>query len=137
MPDEATGPADRERLLARAIGRWDTDGGAGAGAGLPEMQPDTPPLTNAEIVQLQVRVIALENVLTVLLAEASDRQLTLVREIASYIAPRPGFTPHRLTVHAAARITSLVDRAAYLQALRAAGHDADIARGGADHADGR
>lgn len=123
-------------MLARAIWRWDTDGGAGPGAGLPEMQLETPPLTNAEIVQLQVRVIALENVLTVLLAEASDRQLTLVREIATYIAPRPGFTPHRLTVHAAARITSLADRAGYLQALRA-GHEADTPGEGADHADGR
>lgn len=61
--------SDRELLLRRALGRWDNEGGA-TGAGPQqdvhrvEVQPGVPPLTNAELVQLQVRVIALENLVT-------------------------------------------------------------------------
>lgn len=47
--------------------------------------PDAPPLTNAELVQLHIRVIALENLVTSLLSEASDRQLMIAREMAAYI----------------------------------------------------
>ncbi len=79
---------------------------------------DALPLTNAEIVQLQIRVIAIENVLAVLLAEASDHQLQLVRQMSANILPRPGVTPHRLTIHAAARMINLVDGAVHLQELR-------------------
>ncbi|SEN24659.1 hypothetical protein SAMN04487857_11290 [Pseudomonas sp. ok272] len=72
----------------------------------------TPPaLTNAELVHLRVRVIALENLVIALLAEASDRQLAVAREMADYIFPRPGFTQHPLTVHAAAQMTHSVERA--------------------------
>jgi hypothetical protein len=72
---------------------------------------EAPPLTNAELVQLQVRMIALENLVIALLAEATSEQLALVRDMAAYISPRPGRTQHRLTVHAAAEMHSLVDRA--------------------------
>jgi len=75
------------------------------------MQADVPPLNDAELVQLQIRVIALENLLIALLADAPQSQLDLARSMATYISPRPGFTPHRLTVHAAAEMISLVDRA--------------------------
>lgn len=30
--------------------------------------------------------------------------------MASYISPRPGYTPHTLTIHAADQMRSLVDR---------------------------
>jgi len=70
-----------------------------------------PELTNAELVQLQVRVIALENLVIALLSQASPQQLGLVREMATYISPRAGFTPHRLTIHAAAQIVHLAERA--------------------------
>ncbi|MGL6111358.1 MAG: hypothetical protein ACRC2B_14795 [Rubrivivax sp.] len=70
-----------------------------------------PPLSNAELVQLRVRVIALENLVIALLAEASERQLALVREMSTHISPRPGFTAHRLTIHAASEMLSLMDRA--------------------------
>jgi hypothetical protein len=70
-----------------------------------------PELTNAELVQLRIRVIALENLVIALLAEASDRQLELAREMAAYISPRPGFTQHPLTIHAAAHMVDLVERA--------------------------
>ena len=76
-----------------------------------DMPTDVPPLTNAELVQLQIRVIALENVVIALLATASDHQLALARAMAGHIFPRPGFTFHRLTVHAAAEMISLVERA--------------------------
>ena len=73
--------------------------------------PDDTPLTNAELVQLRIRVIALENLVIALLAEAPDRQLTLARGMATYISPRAGFTPHPITLRAAEEMLSLVDRA--------------------------
>ncbi len=73
-------------------------------------------LTNAELVQLQIRVIALEQLVIVLLSEASDRQRELAVELASDISPRAGFTPHRLTIHAAAQMTHLSGRASLFRA---------------------
>ncbi|OCR25127.1 hypothetical protein AFK24_10125 [Pseudomonas syringae] len=70
-----------------------------------------PALTHAELVHLRVRVIALENLVIALLAEGSERQLAVAREMADYISPRPGFTQHPLTVHAAAQMTHSVERA--------------------------
>jgi hypothetical protein len=71
----------------------------------------TPPLSDAELVQLRVRVIALENIVIALLAQVPEPQLALVREMATHISPRQGFTPHPVTIHAAAEIDSLVRRA--------------------------
>ena len=123
-PDRKSDSSERRRLLTRAISRWDNDGGGGDGGcaltALVDAQADALPLTNAELVQLQIRVIALENLLAVLLVDASDRHLNLAREIAEYISPRPGFTPHRLTIHAAARMTSLIERAGHLRNLQCA-----------------
>ena len=97
---------DAANLRQRAMSRWDNEGGAG---------PDGPPvvsghngdkiavpeMTNAELVALHVRMIALENLAIALLATASDQQLELAREMAGYISPRPGSTQHPLTVRAA------------------------------------
>lgn len=69
-------------------------------------------MTDAELVQLRVRVIALENLVIALLAEADDRQIALAREMAAYVSPRPGFTHHPLTIHAASHMVDLVQRAA-------------------------
>lgn len=67
-----------------------------APASRPDEQPtEDTPLTNAELVQLRIRVIALENLVIALLAEAPDRQLTLARGMATYISPRAGFLPTR------------------------------------------
>ena len=60
---------------------------------------------------------ALENVVIALLSQATDRQLELVRDMAAYISPRPGFTPHRLTLSAAAEMLSLVKRAGHFRDL--------------------
>ena len=75
------------------------------------MPGDILELTNAELVQLRIRVIALENLVIALLAEGSERQREVARDMASYISPRAGFTQHPLTVHAAAHMIDLVERA--------------------------
>lgn len=112
MAGQSTDSTDDSNLRRRALSRWDNEGGAAApgsdsdaaaGASIPE-------LTNVELVALRVRVIALENMMLALLASASDRQLDLAREIAAYIAPRPGFTQHPLTVRAAAHMVDLIER---------------------------
>jgi hypothetical protein len=72
-------------------------------------------LTNAELVQLRIRVIALENLVIALLAGAAERQLDLAREMATYISPRPGVTHHPLTIHAAAQMIDLVARAGHFR----------------------
>lgn len=69
------------------------------------------PLTNAELVQMQVRVIALENLVMSLLAEASEATLVRALERAACIQPRAGATPHHLTTAAAAQMEHLVDLA--------------------------
>ena len=76
-----------------------------------------PALMNSELVQLRVRVIALENVVISLLTQSSDRQLDRVRDVAAYIAPRPGVTPHPLTIRAAAEMVHLVERARHFRGL--------------------
>ena len=87
------GVAPEERI---ALSRGDNEGGAGPSPQeslvSDETQSDIPELTNAELVQLRIRVIALENLGIALLAEASERQLDLAREMAAYISPRRGFT---------------------------------------------
>lgn len=104
------------RQWQMALSRWDNEGGAGpagpqGGSVSAEAQFEIPRLTNAEIVQLRIRVIALENLVIALLVEASERQLSLAREMAAYISPRSGFTHHPLTIHAAAQMIDLVERA--------------------------
>jgi hypothetical protein len=120
MPAEESISSERARRRAQAISRWNNEGGAGEGGLMHPAAPELPsdealPLTNAELVQLQIRVIALENLLAVLLAEATEHQLELARDIAAYISPRPGHTPHPLTIHAAARMIGLIERAVHLR----------------------
>lgn len=102
-------PTKNDRQRQTALSRWDNEGGA-----QPE-QLDTPNLTDTELVQLRVRVIALENLVIALLAEGSDRTQAVVREMAAYISPRLGFTHHPLTLQAAAHMLQLVERAANFQ----------------------
>ena len=105
---------NRDRLLQRrnALSTWETEGGAiDEGSALDPQIGNAPPLTNTDLMQLRIRVIALENVVISLLARSSIDQLELVREMADYISPRPGATPHPMTVYAAKEMKSLVDRA--------------------------
>ncbi|MBC7710027.1 MAG: hypothetical protein H7203_08205 [Rhizobacter sp.] len=74
------------------------------------------PLTPIEQEQLHVRVIALENLVVALLSTATDEQLDCARDLAAYIAPRTGATSHPLTLHAAAEMLSIVNRAKRLRA---------------------
>lgn len=116
----------RPRLLAlsrwdnEALSRWDNEGGAGPrrakGSLIPgQGESEKLQLTNNELAQLRIRMIALENLVTALLVDASDEQLDLVREMAAYISPRPGFTRHPLTIHAAAQMLHIVERASHFQ----------------------
>ena len=107
-------------LRQRALSRWENEGGAGSfqfgsGAAANASATADPVLTNAELVQLRVRVIALENMLIAVLAMASDRQLDLVREMADHISPRPEATQHPLTIRAAEQMIHLVDRAGHFR----------------------
>ena len=108
--------ADSSQQHKRLLANWDNEdcarvGGSPASPISGEVQPEITGLTNAELQQLHVRVIALENLVIALLANASDRQCELAREMAAYISPRPGATPHALTLHAAAEMISIVERA--------------------------
>lgn len=117
--EESTGAyPSRQRLMA--LSRWDNEGGAVADGSLPHSASgsetwNVPELTNAELVQLRVRVIALENVMITLLAGASDQQLELIREMAATISPRPEATQHPLTMQAASQMNHLVDRAGHFR----------------------
>lgn len=99
-----------QRLLA--LSRWENEGRA-----LGDRTPDdlavleVPPLTNTELVHLRVRVIAAENLLLALLAGATEAQTAMAAEMAAYILPREGHTPHPLTIHAAQQMLQLLDRA--------------------------
>ena len=90
---------------------FETEGNSAPASRQDEQPPEDSPLTNAELVQLRIRVIALENLVIALLAEAPDRQLILARGMATYISPRAGFTLHPITLRAADEMLSLVDRA--------------------------
>ena len=116
MPRENSDSSNDWNQRQRALSRWDNEGGAGPDGPATGSAPDheriaIPELTNAELVTLRIRVIALENLMISLLAIASDDQLKLAREMAGYISPRPGFTQHPLTIHAAAHMVDLVERA--------------------------
>jgi hypothetical protein len=109
---------ERRKLRQQALARWDNEGGSTPPSdGMSAAASSVPPLTNAELVQLQIRVIALENLVLALLAEASDAQRELVRDMATYISPRPGFTRHPLTLHAATQMLHLVERARHFSGL--------------------
>ena len=122
MPDKKLDLIDPSKQRQMALSRWENEGGAGPrlpheGLISDEVQSEVPQLTNVELVQLRVRVIALENLVIALLAETSDRQLDLVREMADYISPRRGFTQHPLTIHAAAQMIDLVNRANHFRVV--------------------
>lgn len=112
-PDPLLDPSELRR---RALSRWDNEGGATAPVA--HGHGHVPDMTNAELVHLHIRVIALENLLIAVLAEGSDRQLAVAREMAGYISPRPGFTHHPLTIQAADHMTDLVDRALHFRTVQ-------------------
>ena len=120
MTDRLPNAAYAAQMHHRALSRWDNEGGATLGGHREDMssasaQSEVPALTNSELMQLRVRVIALENLVICLLAQSFDRQLDLVHEMAAYISPRPGFTPHHLTIRAAAEMMHMAERARHFR----------------------
>lgn len=115
MSEQASDAANAALFRERALSRWDNEGGAIPGisprSSAAQEQIPMPKNDAAEVGALHVRMIALENLVIALLATASDQQLERVREMACYISPRPGFTHHPLTTHAAAHMIDLVERA--------------------------
>lgn len=104
---------ERAQLPSKTLSKSDHEGGLGFGhpGSVPgEGASPAPPLTNAELVQLQTRVIALENLVIALLADASDRQIQLAQYAAAHIRPRPGHTLHPLTINAADQMLHLLQR---------------------------
>lgn len=114
MPTDKTG-FDNARAGAhdRAIGRWENEGGAFTGLHEHRTPTVAGEIGDAEAGNLRVRLIALENLIVALLAGAPESQSELVREMAAYISPRPGATPHRLTIEAARNMLAIVERAAH------------------------
>jgi len=110
-------PHGLPNLRLSALSRWDNEGGAVAAAAH-EAHPYVPDMTNAELVLLRVRVIALENLLIAVLADGLDRQRQLAREMADVISPRDGFTQHALTIRAAQHMTDLIDRAVHVRRVQ-------------------
>ena len=110
----------RPRAHDGAIGRWENEGGDTTGLHPHDRGSVVGEIGDVEDGNLRVRLIALENIVVGLLAGSPDSQSTLVREIADYISPRPGVTPHRLTLEAARNMIALVERAARYKALEEA-----------------
>ena len=118
--DETQIPDTAALLRQRALARWDNEGGAMAsGCPLEQEAADRtvqmPAVTDFELMTLHCRVIALENLVTSLLATATEHQLELAREMAAVIMPRAGSTRHPLTIHAAAHMVNLVERAEHFR----------------------
>jgi hypothetical protein len=97
------------------LSKWDDEDGAQAP---PALRPETiPELTNTELVQLRIRVIALENLMISMLSRASDEQLEAATELASCIRPRSASTPHPLTISAADHMNNILHRARHLRTM--------------------
>jgi hypothetical protein len=106
----------RDEIYRRVIGRWENEGGA-ATHWEHEAQSVSDPTTvvgeigDAQEVNIRVRLIAIENIIVALLANAPGDRLELIKEMAEFISPRPGMTPHRLTIEAARNMLAIVERA--------------------------
>ena len=114
MDDRSDIDPVRAAAHRRAIGRWESEGGSSNDWVHPQ-EPTTVvgAIGDAEDGNIRVRLIALENIIVALLAEAPQSQSDLVLEMARYISPRAGATPHRLTIEAGRNMMALVERAAH------------------------
>lgn len=116
MTDENSESETAALQRKRSLARWDNEGGAGAGGerltpGSADQAVTAPAMTESELMALHSRIIALESLVTSLLVNATEQQLELARDMASFITPRAGFTRHPLTIDAAAHMINLVERA--------------------------
>ena len=120
MTDKPKKPPTIAELEVRSLSRWENEGGDTTGLHPHDRGSVVGEIGDVEDGNLRVRLIALENIVVGLLAGSPDSQSTLVREMADYISPRPGVTPHRLTLEAARNMIALVERAARYKALEEA-----------------
>jgi len=90
-----------------AFKRWDNEGGALPGGA----QSDLHQRTNAELLRLRVRVMALENMIISLLSEGADHQQATVRDMAGRIAPRAEGTQQPLRPKSSDQLDDMVNRA--------------------------
>lgn len=104
----------------KVLSRWEDEGGAmpcgpqeALAAACDEW--DIPALSDAEGIQLRIRVIALENIVLSLLSKGSEEQLAQIAEMAEFITPRHGAKQHPLTIHAATQMNQLVERAKHFR----------------------
>ncbi len=112
MPTGNNDDPTRAEIHLRAIGRWENEGGSVADWSHPNGPPTVAgEIGDAEAGNVRVRLIALENIIVALLAGAPEDRSELIREMAEFISPRPGMTPHRLTIEAARNMVALVERA--------------------------
>ena len=103
-----TGAKD-SHAFENSLSRWDNEGGS------PEHDNNDrskdPEMNNAELVQLRVRVIALENIMLALLSDSSSETRAKVRYMAERISPRKAATEHPLTIEAGTHMNRFADRA--------------------------
>lgn len=116
MIDESSLSPDATLQRQRALARWDNEGGAtpgGSQANPGSIDPAMaiPVLTDSEWVAMHSRIIALENLVTSLLATATADQRDLARDMVGFITPRAGHTQHPLMIQAAANMVMLIERA--------------------------
>jgi hypothetical protein len=117
--NQTSAPPEQRR---QAISDWDNEGGAGTSGprgstAIPADATPVPALSNAELVQLRIRVIALENLLLALLSGASAAQLAAAQEMAELISPQADAHPHPLTLRAATQMRMLLHRAGHFAAI--------------------
>lgn len=97
----------------KALSGWDNENRLHLG----KAETNMPEMTNAELVHLRIRMIAMENLIITLLAGGTDRQLEVVCEMAEYILPREGSTQHPLTIKAADQMNDMVSRAEHFRTV--------------------
>ena len=73
---------------------------------------DIPEPDHADLVQMRIRLITLENIVLGLLSGASDEQIEQIRKRADMIEPRPEASRHPLTELAAGDMRKFLERAA-------------------------
>lgn len=122
MPPSTTNGSEPSVQPRAALSRWDGEGGAGPdgpqdGSNVDNAPTLDAPISPAEWNQLRVRTIALETIVVALLVDASEQQVCRVRQMAHYISPRSGVTPHPVTLQAAAQMTDLVARAEQVRSM--------------------
>ena len=109
--DNGFDPA-RAKALELAVMRWENEGGRMGDRGQDTLRATiVGEVGDAEAVNIRVRLIALENIVVALLASGTQDGPQVVREMAQYISPRSGATPHRLTIEAARNMLAIAARA--------------------------